>query len=174
MSHHVLGDDGSVISMPSNPTRGECAVHPSAGCCGSSSGSDPEALAARWADLACRGGFSTSKTTGSLYDAKRQLCRLLTIIRTDFQSTHSLRSQTQKIRSAAVSLSRLGADLRKTASCCRKARFSSRSAAEVFNIKTRAPSTVNRTCRAEVRSELRLINLNDYRSIQIFWRDSRC
>jgi hypothetical protein len=27
---------------------------------------------------------------------------------------------------------------------------------------------VNRTCRAEVRSELRLINLNDYRSIQIF------
>jgi len=33
---------------------------------------------------------------------------------------------------------------------------------------------VNRTCRAEVRSELRLINLNDYRSIQIFWRDSQC
>jgi hypothetical protein len=62
----------------------------------------------------------------------------------------------------------LGADLRKTESCCRKARFSSRSAAEVFNIETSAPSTLNKTCRAEVRSELRLINLNDYRSIQIF------
>src|ERR1700730_2709408 len=77
----------------------------------------------------------------------------LTIIRTDFQSPQSFRTQTQKIRSAGVSLSRLGADLRKTESCCRKARFSSRSAAEVFNNETRAAITVNRTCRAEVRSE---------------------
>ena len=40
--------------------------------------------------------------------------------------------QTQKIRSAGVSLRRFGADRRKTASCCRKARFSSRSWAEVL------------------------------------------
>ncbi len=44
-----------------------------------------------------------------------------------------------------------GADLRKTPSCCRKARFSSRSSAEVFNIETRVPTTVSKTCRAAVR-----------------------
>ncbi len=60
-------------------------------------------------------------------------------------------NQTQKIRSAGVSLSRLGADLRKTPSCCRKARFSSRSSAEVFNIETRVPTTVSKTCRAALR-----------------------
>jgi len=48
----------------------------------------------------------------------------LTIIRTDFQSPHTRPNQTQKIRSAGVSFNRLGADRRKTASCCRKARFS--------------------------------------------------
>ena len=89
-----------------------------------------------------------------------------------FQPPHTRRSQTQKIRSAAVTLSRLGADLRKTASCCRKARFSNRSAAEVFNIETSARSTVNRACRLELRSRWKSINLNDYRSMCIFWRDN--
>src|SRR6266849_9959295 len=57
----------------------------------------------------------------------------LTIIRADFQSPHTRRNQTQKIRSAGVSFNRLGAERRKTASCCRKARFSSRSWLEVLN-----------------------------------------
>jgi len=77
----------------------------------------------------------------------------LDIIRADFQSLHTRRNQTQKIRSAGVSRRRLGADRRKTASCCRKARFSSRSWAEVLSIEVRAPSTVNRRCRADQRSK---------------------
>jgi hypothetical protein len=44
-----------------------------------------------------------------------------TIIRADFQSPHTHRSQTQKIRSAPISFSRLGAERRKTVNCCRKA-----------------------------------------------------
>jgi hypothetical protein len=75
----------------------------------------------------------------------------LTIIRTDFQSLHKHRNQTQKIRSAGVSFSRFGADRRKTASYCRKARFSSRSWVE--SIEVRAPSTVNRRCCADQRSK---------------------
>jgi hypothetical protein len=47
----------------------------------------------------------------------------LTISRTDFQSPHRRRSQTQKIRSAGVSFRRLGDERRSTLSCCRKARF---------------------------------------------------
>jgi hypothetical protein len=72
----------------------------------------------------------------------------LTIIRADFQSAHTRRSQTQKIRSAGVSFNRLGAERRNTASCCRNAMFSSRSWAEVLNIEARAPSTVKRLSRA--------------------------
>src|SRR3954452_22711317 len=60
-----------------------------------------------------------------------------TIIRADFQSPHTHRSHTQKIRSTRVSFSRLGAERRKTVSCCRKARFSRRSWAEVLNIEVR-------------------------------------
>jgi hypothetical protein len=52
-------------------------------------------------------------------------------------------NQTRKIRSAGVSFSRLGAERRKTASCCRKARFSSRSWLEVLNIEASAPSKLN-------------------------------
>src|SRR5437763_4277541 len=44
-----------------------------------------------------------------------------------FQSPHTRRNQTHKIRSAPVSFSRLGVERRKTVSCCRKARFSKRS-----------------------------------------------
>jgi hypothetical protein len=40
----------------------------------------------------------------------------VTIIRTDFQSPHTRRNQTQKIRSAGVSFNRLGAERRKTVS----------------------------------------------------------
>jgi hypothetical protein len=61
-----------------------------------------------------------------------------TIIRAVFQSLHRRRSQTQKIRSAGVSFSRLGAERRRTISYCRKARFSSCSWAEVLNIEVRA------------------------------------
>src|SRR4051812_21416637 len=43
-----------------------------------------------------------------------------------FHSHQTRRSKTQKIRSAGVSFSRLGAERRKTMSCCRKAMFSSR------------------------------------------------
>src|SRR5262245_42705060 len=46
-----------------------------------------------------------------------------------------------------------GAERRKTASCCRKARFSSRNCAEVLSIEVRAPSTVNRRCCADQRSK---------------------
>jgi len=53
------------------------------------------------------------------------------------------RNQTQKIRSAGVSFNRFGAERRKTASYCRKARFSSRNCAEILSIEVRAPSTVN-------------------------------
>src|SRR5947208_9073331 len=70
----------------------------------------------------------------------------LTIIRADFQSPHTRRSQTQKIRSARVSFSRLGAERRKTVSCCRKARFSRRSWAEVLNIEVRTSSTAASRC----------------------------
>src|SRR5262249_54180784 len=86
----------------------------------------------------------------------------LTIIRADFQSLHTRRNQTQKIRSAGVSFNRFGAE-RKTASCCRKARFSSRDWAEGLSIEVRAPSkagedvilkrTVNRRCCADQRSK---------------------
>jgi hypothetical protein len=55
--------------------------------------------------------------------------------------TPSRRSHTQKIRSARVSFSRLGAARRKTVSCCRKARFSRRSWAEVLTIEVRTSST---------------------------------
>jgi len=68
----------------------------------------------------------------------------LTIIRADFQSAHTRCNQTQKIRSVGVNFNRLGADRRNTVSCCRRARFSSRSCAEVLNIEARAPSAVNR------------------------------
>jgi hypothetical protein len=44
----------------------------------------------------------------------------LTIISADFQSVHTTRSQTQKIPSVGLSFSRLGAERRKTVSCCRK------------------------------------------------------
>jgi len=77
----------------------------------------------------------------------------LTIIRADFQSLHTRGNQTQKIRSAGVSFNRFGADRPKTASCCRKARFSSRNWAEVLSIEVRAPSTVNRRCCADQRSK---------------------
>jgi hypothetical protein len=77
----------------------------------------------------------------------------LTIIRTDFQSLHTRRNQTQKIRSAGISLRRFGADRRKTVSCCRNARFSSRSWAEVLSIEVRAPSTENRRFWADQRSK---------------------
>src|SRR3954468_6227802 len=97
----------------------------------------------------------------------------LTIIRADFQSPHTRRSQTQKIRSARVSFSRLGAERRKTVSCCRKARFSRRSWAEVLNIEVRTSSTANRRCCARQKSKYKSINFNDYRSIGIFWTDSR-
>ena len=40
----------------------------------------------------------------------------LTIIRADFQSAHTFRTHTRKIRSAGVSFSRLGAERRNTAS----------------------------------------------------------
>src|SRR4029450_12312822 len=55
----------------------------------------------------------------------------LTIIRAGFQSHHTRRSQTQKIRSAGVNFSRLGAERRNTASCCGKAMFSGHSCADV-------------------------------------------
>lgn len=41
---------------------------------------------------------------------------------------------------------------RKTVSCCRRARFSSRSWVEVLNIEARAPSAVNRCCCADRRN----------------------
>jgi len=68
----------------------------------------------------------------------------LTIIRADFQSAHTRCNQTQEIRSVGVNFNRLGADRRNTVSCCRRARFSSRSWAEVLNIEARAPNAVNR------------------------------
>ena len=95
------------------------------------------------------------------------------IISTDFQSPHTRRSQTQNIRSAGVSFSRLGADRCKTASCCRKARFSNRRWAEVLNIEMSTLSTVSSCSAAEMKSKWKSINLNDCRSIRIFWRDSR-
>jgi uncharacterized UPF0160 family protein len=54
-----------------------------------------------------------------------------------FQSVHTNRSQTQKIRSVGLSFSRLGAECRETVSCCHKAMFSSRSCAELLNIEAR-------------------------------------
>src|SRR5215472_10586176 len=68
----------------------------------------------------------------------------LTIIRADFHSPRRRSNQTQKIQSAGVSFNRFGAERRKTASCCRKARFSSRSWLEVLNIEASAPCTLNR------------------------------
>src|SRR4051812_35771538 len=97
----------------------------------------------------------------------------LTIIRTDFQSPHTRRSHTQKIRSARVSLSRLGAERRKTVSCCRKARFSKRSWAEVLNIEVRTSSTASRRCCARQKRRGKSIKFNDYRSFGIFWTDNR-
>jgi hypothetical protein len=71
----------------------------------------------------------------------------LMIIRVDFQPAHTRCTQTRKMRSVGVSYNRLGADRRKTVSCCRRARFSSRGWGEVLNI--------------------------ECRSIGIFWRDNR-
>ena len=99
-------------------------------------------------------------------------CVGLDIISTDFQSPHTRRSQTQNIRSAGVSFSRLGADRCKTASCCRKARVSSRRRAEVLNIEMSTLSTVSSCSAAETKSKWKPINLNDCRSIRIFWRDN--
>src|SRR4051812_19626591 len=82
----------------------------------------------------------------------------LTMIKADFQSVHTHRSQTQKIRSADVSFRRLGADRCKTPSCCRKARFSSRSWAELLHREARAPTMVNRRCRADYTSQSKSIN----------------
>jgi hypothetical protein len=96
-----------------------------------------------------------------------------TIIRADFQSRHTRGSQTEKIRSAAVSFSRLGTERRKTVSCCRRARFSSRSWAEVLNIAVRVPSTANRRSCARQKSRWKSINLKDYRSTGILWRDNQ-
>jgi hypothetical protein len=97
----------------------------------------------------------------------------LTIISADFQSVHANRSQTQKIRSVGLSFSRLGAERRKTVSCCRKATFSSRSCVELLNIEARAPTAVNKACIADQRSRRESINFNDYRSIRVFWMDTQ-
>ena len=70
----------------------------------------------------------------------------LTISRADFQSAQTSRSHTQKTRSADVSFGRWGAERRNTASCCRKARFSSRSCAEVLNTEPTIVRAVS-TCR---------------------------
>jgi hypothetical protein len=94
----------------------------------------------------------------------------LTMIRADFQSAHTRRRQTQKIRSADVSFSRCGAERRSTASCCRKARFSSRSWAEVLTIEARASNPVDRVRHADQKSKWKSINFNDYRWIRILWR----
>jgi hypothetical protein len=96
-----------------------------------------------------------------------------TIRRADFQSAHRHRSHTQKIRSAGISFSRFGAERRSTASCCRQARFSSRSWAEVLTIEARASNTVDRVRHADQRSKWKSINFNDYRWIRILWRHSR-
>src|SRR5687768_271172 len=73
----------------------------------------------------------------------------LTIIRADFQSSHKSRSQTQKIRSAGVTFSRLGAERRNTASWWRKAMFSRRSRADVLNTDATKPNTADQRCRAD-------------------------
>jgi hypothetical protein len=52
-----------------------------------------------------------------------------------------------------------------------RARFSSRSWAEVLNIAVRVPSTANRRSCSRQKSRWKSINLKDYRSIGIFWRD---
>src|SRR5215467_3035948 len=89
------------------------------------------------ADLACRGGFSTFRNKRKPLRCQATTVSALTIISEDFQSLHTRRNQTQKIRSAGVSFRRFGADRRKTASCCRKARFSSRDWAEVLSIEVK-------------------------------------
>lgn len=61
----------------------------------------------------------------------------LTIIKALLHSLQTLRRQAQKIRSAVVNLSRFGAERRSTTSCCRSARFSSRSCADVLNAEAR-------------------------------------
>src|SRR5215470_6315765 len=144
MSHHVFGDGGlGNLDTQFQATRRECAAHASAGCCGSSSGSDRGPVAVRRADLACRSEFSTSNKPKPLRRHATTVSAL-TIIRADFHSPHRRSNQTQKIRSAGVSFNRFGAERRKTASCCRKARFSSRSWLEVLNIEASAPCTLNR------------------------------
>jgi len=67
MPHHVFRDGGfgSLNAQLEQLTVNAWCTPARVGC-GSSSGSDPEPLAARWADLACRGRFSTSRTSESL------------------------------------------------------------------------------------------------------------
>jgi hypothetical protein len=97
----------------------------------------------------------------------------LTIINADFQSVHTSRSHTQKIRSVGLSLSCLGPERRKTVSCCRRAMFSSLSSAELLNIDARARTALNKVCVADQRNRRKSINFNDYRSIRVFWMDSQ-
>src|SRR5215467_12969720 len=96
----------------------------------------------------------------------------LTIVRADFQSLHTRRNQTQKIRSAGVSFNRFGAERRKTASCCRKARFSSRNWAEVLSIEGEGAEHGEQ---ASLRRPMEQMNVDQLQRLQIdriIWRDS--
>jgi hypothetical protein len=94
----------------------------------------------------------------------------LTIIRADFQLPQTRRKHTQKTRSTRVSFSCFGAERRSTPSGCRKARFSSRSSAEVLNNEGKTPTTVNSCWTVNHKRKQYVINLNDYRRNGIFWR----
>src|SRR5215813_2672543 len=152
MAHHVFGDGGLgnldaqfqqlAVNARRIPARVVAAHHPDqiaerlryAGPTGLTAANSPRPEQAET--------FTMPATTVSA----------LTIIRADFQSPHRQSNQTQKIRSAGVSFNRLGAERRKTASGCRKARFSSRSWLEVLNIEASAPSKLNRGRSADRRS----------------------
>jgi len=91
-----------------------------------------------------------------------------TIISTSSHRAQTRFIQTQKARSALVSRRRFGADRRRTASCCRKARFSRRSSAEVLNHAT-TPANSAATVRIMVRNNVRRreqVQLSQ--SVQIF------
>ena len=69
MPHHVFGDSGFGHLKAQLAVNAWCA--PSAGCCGSVSGSDPEPLAGCRADLVLPPRILHVRTSQSSYDARR-------------------------------------------------------------------------------------------------------
>ena len=146
MSHHVLGDGGLgdfdaqfqqlAVNARCTPARVMTAHHPN---------QTPNLVRYPGSTWLAQWIFHVQNKRDPFL-CQATTVSALTISRADFQSAQTSRSHTQKTRSADVSFGRLGAERRNTASCCRKARFSSRSCAEVLNTEPTIVSAVSVCC----------------------------